>query len=115
MGLHEYGHHLCLGDAGCRLLVHAADEIGEGYSPGTVNRQLAMLRRMFKLGLKHGLVGNAPFIDLLPEGGARQNYFEQAEFLAVREAIAGTLCRCTGYQKIVEAIRAAALRMMEPT
>src|SRR5689334_8555883 len=26
----------------------------------------------------------------------------------VREAIAGTLCRCTGYQKIVDAIRTAA-------
>lgn len=33
---------------------------------------------------------------------------------AVREAIAGTLCRCTGYQKIVDAIRAAAMRMTEP-
>ena len=33
---------------------------------------------------------------------------------AVREAIAGTLCRCTGYQKIVDAIRAAALHMQEP-
>ena len=33
---------------------------------------------------------------------------------AVREAIAGTLCRCTGYQKIVDAIRSAAARMQEP-
>ena len=33
---------------------------------------------------------------------------------AVREAIAGTLCRCTGYQKIVDAIRTAAARMQEP-
>jgi len=28
----------------------------------------------------------------------------------VREAIAGNLCRCTGYQKIVDAVRAAARR-----
>jgi carbon-monoxide dehydrogenase small subunit len=28
----------------------------------------------------------------------------------VREALAGNLCRCTGYQKIVDAVRAAARR-----
>jgi len=32
---------------------------------------------------------------------------------AIREAICGTLCRCTGYQKIVDAVAAAARRMSE--
>jgi carbon-monoxide dehydrogenase small subunit len=31
--------------------------------------------------------------------------------LQVREALAGNLCRCTGYQKIVDAVLAAASRM----
>ncbi|MBZ5706065.1 MAG: (2Fe-2S)-binding protein [Acidobacteriia bacterium] len=33
--------------------------------------------------------------------------------LEMRQAIAGNLCRCTGYQKIVDAIRLAASRRME--
>ena len=29
----------------------------------------------------------------------------------VREALSGNLCRCTGYQNIVDAVLAAAMRM----
>jgi len=33
---------------------------------------------------------------------------------AVREALAGNLCRCTGYTKILDAVELAALRMQRP-
>ena len=33
--------------------------------------------------------------------------------LELREAISGTLCRCTGYQKIIDAVAAAARRTVE--
>jgi carbon-monoxide dehydrogenase small subunit len=33
---------------------------------------------------------------------------------AIREAIGGNLCRCTGYHKIVDAAEAAARRLLEP-
>jgi len=32
----------------------------------------------------------------------------------VREALAGNLCRCTGYQKIVDAVLAAADQLAAP-
>jgi len=33
----------------------------------------------------------------------------------IRDALSGNLCRCTGYQNIVAAIRLAATRMREAT
>jgi carbon-monoxide dehydrogenase small subunit len=33
----------------------------------------------------------------------------------IREALAGNLCRCTGYEKILDAVRAAAQRKAAQT
>jgi len=34
--------------------------------------------------------------------------------MEVREALSGNLCRCTGYQKILDAVKLAAGRMRRP-
>jgi carbon-monoxide dehydrogenase small subunit len=34
----------------------------------------------------------------------------QPSDLEIREALAGNLCRCTGYEKILDAVRLAAVR-----
>jgi aerobic carbon-monoxide dehydrogenase small subunit len=39
------------------------------------------------------------------------NRVPQPDDLEIREALAGNLCRCTGYEKILDAVRLAAERV----
>jgi carbon-monoxide dehydrogenase small subunit len=48
--------------------------------------------------------------DLLSRHQSRNS---QPSDLEIREALAGNLCRCTGYEKILDAVRLAADRMRE--
>src|SRR5258705_6194791 len=49
----------------------------------TINRELAALKRMFRLGEGAGRIVRRPFIDLLQEHNARTGFFERAECDAV--------------------------------
>jgi len=49
----------------------------------TINRELAALKRMFRLGEKVGRVVRRPYIDMLQERNARTGFFERSEFDAV--------------------------------
>ena len=51
------------------------------------------------------LMSLLPFLEENPDPDEEQ----------IREALSGNLCRCTGYQNIVEAVRLAAVRLREAT
>lgn len=52
-------------------------------SNGEVNRELALLKRMFNLGIQTGRIYRKPHIAMLEERNARQGFFEAAHFEAV--------------------------------
>jgi site-specific recombinase XerD len=52
-------------------------------APATVNRELAALKRMFRLGLRHGVIATMPYISLLSEHNVRKGFFELEQFRAV--------------------------------
>lgn len=51
--------------------------------PATVNRELAILRRAFRLAVRSGALATMPYVGLLTEDNARTGFFERAEFDAV--------------------------------
>lgn len=56
----------------------------EGASNGTINRELALLRRMFNLAIEDGALRIAPHFPLLKEAAPRKGFLEHAEFQKLR-------------------------------
>ncbi len=78
-------------------------------SPATLHPLQAAFREAH--GLQCGFCTPGILMTLLPF--LRENPSPTRE--EIREAISGNLCRCTGYQNIVEAVRLAAERAASPT
>jgi integrase len=70
-----------------RIAAYTEQRLADGMQPASVNRELAALRRMFKLAVMRGLLPTAPVIVLLAEHNVREGFMEPAEF----EGVAGTL------------------------
>lgn len=52
----------------------------EGAKNGSINRELAALKRMFNLALQAEKITRKPYIPSLEENNARQGFFERADF-----------------------------------
>jgi carbon-monoxide dehydrogenase small subunit len=81
----------------------------EGLTPNPTEENLHPLQASFKEahGLQCGFCTSGFLMTLLPFLDENPNPNEQE----IREAISGNICRCTGYQHIVEAVKLAAEKM----
>lgn len=58
-----------------------------GAANGTINRELAILARMLRIAYKANKLMRLPVIEKLKEAGARQGFFEPAQYEAVRRRL----------------------------
>jgi len=68
------------------ILARQNGEIGKRQrkaSNATINRELAIVRRAYRLGERKGLVSHVPHIEKLPEGTERDGYYLPGEFQSV--------------------------------
>jgi integrase len=70
---------------------YAQTRLGEGAARATVNRELAALRRGFRLAVQKGLVATRPEFEIPEEHNARQGFFELEDFRAVQAELAAPL------------------------
>jgi integrase len=66
-----------------RVLAYVRHRQQQQAANATINRELAALKRMFRLGERAGKIVRRPFIDLLEEHNARTGFFERGECDAV--------------------------------
>lgn len=62
-----------------RLATYTRNRLAEGAAHGTVNRELAALKRAFRLGERLQRVARRPYIAMLKEASPRKGFFEPAE------------------------------------
>ncbi len=70
-----------------RIGAYVVGRRGAGAANGTVNRELAALKRAFKIAVDAERLSRAPHIQMLEEHNARQGFLDHAEFVALRDAL----------------------------
>jgi integrase len=76
---------------GDRIEGYKATRLAEGKAPATVNRELAALRRAFRLAVEQERLSSAPVIKLLAEDNAREGFLDPGDFEAVVGHLPGYL------------------------
>ncbi len=74
-----------------RVTRYAARRLDEGAARGSVNRELAALKRAFRLAQRAGRLTAAPYVPMLREGAPREGFFERPDFERLRGALPADL------------------------
>jgi len=63
-----------------RIDRYADQRVAAGARPATVNRELAALRRAFRIAVRKQLLPTMPVVTLLPEDNVREGFIDPPEF-----------------------------------
>lgn len=80
-----FGDGLAMDITGDRIASYVAYRQDEKAAAATINRELAALKRAFRLGEKVGKVIQRPEVSMLREDNRRKGFFEAVEYRAVLE------------------------------
>jgi integrase len=67
------------------IRAYTAERLKLGYKAATINRELAILRRAFRLAVKAGRLVQAPYVELLAEKNARKGFIDADAVAAICE------------------------------
>jgi integrase len=70
-----------------RVAKYVRERQRDGAANGSINRELAALKRAFTLATRAGRLRSAPYIPLLEENNSRRGFIDHASFLALREGL----------------------------
>jgi integrase len=70
-----------------RVAKYVRDRQKEGAANGSINRELAALKRAFTLASRAGKIGSVPYISLLEENNSRRGFLDHGGFLALCEGL----------------------------
>jgi integrase len=73
-----------------RIILYVARRQEETAASATINRELAALKRMFRLGEQAGKVAQRPHVAMLAERNTRKGFFEADRFRAVSRQLASS-------------------------
>jgi integrase len=76
----HFGNDKALAITVTRAEAYKAARLAEGAAGGTINHELAMLRRMFSLAKEANLIPNPPTIKMLSLNNARQGFCDPSDF-----------------------------------